>query len=338
MARFPHIVWIGVAALGVAAVSSAVSPSRGAFSAQTANPGNSFQAAADFVGPLKIATGTYSGDATDDRVITGVGFQPDVVIIKSTGAEVAVTKTSAMSGDAAKRMVGPAAVAANIIQSLDSDGFTIGQALEVNALATSYYWIALKAGEYALKVGSYVGNGTSQSITGLGFSPEYAIVMPSDTGVPVQRFSGMSMSYQFTLELGAADRITSLDSNGFTVGSGAQVNTSGTTYYWVAWNQVAGSIKMGSYAGNDTDDRSITGVGFQPSYVMVRGDDTLTPRRAAHRPASLTGTTDCLVWDPVSSASSVIKALQSDGFQVGTGGAANAGGTTYYYLAMRNTP
>jgi hypothetical protein len=338
MARFSHIRWIGVAALGVAAVSSAVSVSRGTFSAQTQNSGNSFQAASDFVGPLKIATGSYTGNATDDRTITGVGFRPDVVIVKSTGTEVAAMRTSSMSGDTAKRMTGPAAVAANLIQSLDSDGFTVGTAFEVNALLTSYYWIALKAGDYALKVGSYVGNGTSQSVTGLGFSPEYVMVIPSDTGAPVQRFSGMSTSYQFSVDLGASDRITSLDSNGFTVGASAQANTNGTTYYWVAWNQVAGSIKMGSYAGNDADDRSISGVGFQPSYVMIRGDDTVVARRAVHRPASLTGTTDSLVWDPVATVSSALKALESDGFLVGTAGAANGSGTTYYYVAMRNTP
>jgi hypothetical protein len=338
MARFPHILWIWVAALGVAAVSTAVSDSWGAFSAQTQNPGNSFQAAAEFVGPLRIATGSYTGDATDDRAITGVGFQPDVVIIKSNSVQGAIMRTSTMSGDAAKRMVGASALGANLIQSLDSNGFTIGTELAVNAVLTTYWWIALQAGDYALKVGSYAGNGTSQSISGLGFSPEYVMVASSGGAWSVQRFSGMSTSYQFDADLGASDRITSLDGNGFSVGSSAQVNENLTAYHWVAWNQVAGSIKMGSYAGNDTDNRDITGVGFQPDYVIVRGDDTLVARRGVHRPASMTGTTDCLTWDPVSTATSAIKALQSDGFQVGTGGAANAGGTTYHYLAMRNTP
>lgn len=338
MGRSPRIPWLLVAALGVAALSTAVSGTWGAFSAQTQNPGNSFQAAADFVGPLRIATGSYTGDVTDDRPITGIGFQPDVVIIKSTSATAAVMKTSTMAGDAAKRMVGPAALGANLIQSLDSNGFTIGTEVAVNALATTYYWIALKAGNYALKVGSYVGNGTSQSISGLGFSPEYVMVASSDAAWSVQRFSGMSTTYQFDAELGAPERITSLDGNGFSVGSSLQANAIGTTYHWVAWNQVAGSIKMGSYAGNDTDDRDITGVGFQPSYVIIRGDDTLVARRGVHRPASMTGTTDSLVWDPVATATSCIKALLSDGFQVGTGGAANAAPTTYYYVAMRNTP
>ena len=30
-----------------------------------------------------MLTGTYTGDGTDNRPITGLGFQPDVVIVKS---------------------------------------------------------------------------------------------------------------------------------------------------------------------------------------------------------------------------------------------------------------
>ena len=41
-------------------------------------------------------------------------------------------------------------------------------------------------------------------------------------------------------------------------------------YYYVAWNEIAGKMDVGSYSGNATDNRSITGVGFLPQYVIVR--------------------------------------------------------------------
>ncbi len=55
----------------------------------------------------RLATGNYTGNGTDDRAITGLGFQPDVVIVKGDVAETAVMRTSTMAGDASKPLVGP---------------------------------------------------------------------------------------------------------------------------------------------------------------------------------------------------------------------------------------
>jgi hypothetical protein len=47
------------------------------------------------LGQFKSASGTYAGNGADDRAITGVGFQPDLVIIKGDGGigQEAVFKT-----------------------------------------------------------------------------------------------------------------------------------------------------------------------------------------------------------------------------------------------------
>ena len=74
-----------------------------------------------------MLSGSYIGNGIDSRAITGLGFQPDVVIIKSATAKVAVIRTSTMSGDNSKEMVGATALQANRIQSLDTNGFTSGQ-------------------------------------------------------------------------------------------------------------------------------------------------------------------------------------------------------------------
>jgi hypothetical protein len=323
-----------VALLLVALLGAGIGVTVAAFSGQTSNPGNSFHAAASF-GNMRLATGSYTGDATDNRAITGVPFQPDAVIVKGDTTTEADMRTSSMSGDAAKPMVGPNALTADLIQSLDPSGFTIGASFRVNAPSTSYYWIAFKTGG-GLKVGSYTGNGTSQSITGVGFSPEYVIALSEGPDAAVQRFSGMTTSFQFAgTDVGAPDRITSLDADGFSVGANAEVNTTGTKYHYVALNDLAGSIDMSSYVGDGADNRSITGVGFQPQYVIVRANDTTVARRATHRPASLTGT-NSLVFDPVVNAAGGIKALEADGFQVGTSISTNSGGVTYHYLAVKD--
>ena len=168
-------------ALGTAPFSAAN------LSATTSNPGNSFTGSTYFG---FFASGYYTGNATDNRAIAGVGFKPDVVIVKGNTAQTAAIRTSTMSGDVSKPMAGATAQLADVIQSLDADGFTVGLNARVNSADVGYEWMAFRAQEGLLKVGSYTGNGTSQSVTGLGFSPEYAAVFSAGANNAVQRYSG----------------------------------------------------------------------------------------------------------------------------------------------------
>jgi hypothetical protein len=335
---------VASAALLTLAGVGTLSGTWGAFTAITVNGGNSFAAADSFGAPvggnLRMASGSYTGNGTDNRAIDDPGFQPDVVIIKANGSVVSVMRTSTMTGDATKPLVRPlfgtAALGANLIQSLAASGFTLGTDSRVNASGTTYYWVAFKAGTGDLKVGSYTGNGTSQSITGAGFSPEYVAVLAASDQQALQRFTGMSSTFQFNADTGAADRITSLDADGFSVGANAGVNANTTTYHYVAFNEVAGTTDVGSYVGDGVSGRNVTGVGFVPDYMVVRANDTATARRASHRPAAVTGTSS-MVFDAASNLTTAIRALQADGFQLGTDASVNASGPTYHYLAFKNT-
>lgn len=326
---------LALAAAGLLAGSiGSIQLSTAAFTAQTANPGNSF-ATSSYFG--FFASGFYSGNGADDRAITGIGFQPDVVIIKGNTFQTPTIRTSTMSGDAAKPMIGATAQTADLIQSLEPGGFTIGTDPRVNSSSVDYEWMAFRAQDGLLKVGSYAGNGTSQSISGLGFSPEHAAVFSAGADNAVQRFSGASTSYQFDADAGNAQRITSLDAAGFSVGTQNTVNANSTTYHWIAFNDSTGGVDISGYTGTGTDNRNITGVGFQPEYVIVRADDTVTARFGAHRPASLPGDSS-LRFSAFPNLPNSLQALQSDGFQVGTDGSVNANSVAYRYLAVRDTP
>ena len=74
---------------------------------------------------MLTAIGTYAGNGVNATGITGVGFQPDFVLVKG-GANIAVLRTSSMAGDLSKAMAGATALAANLVESLDADGFTVG--------------------------------------------------------------------------------------------------------------------------------------------------------------------------------------------------------------------
>lgn len=321
----------------LAALGAAVGVTLSAFSDEAANSGNSLQAASSFGSGLRVATGSYTGNGADDRSLT-VGFQPDVVIVKATNTQIGVMRTSTMSGDAAKPATGATALVADRIQSFGANGFTLGTNAQVNGGGTTYHWIAFKAVAGVMKVGSYTGNGSaSRSITGVGYAPEYAAVLPAGAQRANHRFAGMTRGFQFDNDTGSTTRVTALDADGFTVGNNADVNTNGSTYHYITFNEVAGSVTSASYTGDNTDPRNLTGMGFRPAYAMIRANDTAAGRRGQHRPASQ-GDPDSLFYENQAAINTGIKSLLADGFQVGNNAAVNASGTTYHYLGFKDSP
>jgi hypothetical protein len=286
---------------------------------------------------LRVASGSYTGTGLDNRNITGVGFQPDIVIVKGNTLQTAVMRTSTMTGDAAKPLSGATALGSDLIQSLLGDGFQVGSNAQVNFFGTTYYWTAFKASPGHLALGSYTGTGASRSITGLGFSPEYVIVLSAAANNAVQRMSAMTRTFRFDADTGTTAGVTSLDSDGFSLGADSQVNASGTTYHYAAFNQCSGDLTSSSYTGDGTSSRSVNGVGFQPGYVIVRANDTSTPRAGVHRSAAVGGTSS-LNFSAAFNITSGITGLQADGFLVGNNAATNTSGVAYDYVAFKDDP
>ena len=149
-------------------------------------------------GRMLVKSGLYTGNAIDNRAIY-VGFQPDVVLIKRDQGSASgldyfpQVRTSTMAGDTTKNMsFSGVATYAGGIQSLDATGFTIGTNPAVNTNGAPFYWVALKAAPGELEVGSYTGDGIdNRSITGIGFRPDYVMMLPAGAVDPVHRSSAM---------------------------------------------------------------------------------------------------------------------------------------------------
>jgi hypothetical protein len=280
-----------------------------------------------------VLSGSFTGNALDSRAISGLGFRPDFVIIKARDdASIAAMRSSTMVGDASKEMTGATAFAANQIQSLDADGFTLGTDASVNKNGKTYDWIAFTASAGWMTVGTYAGNGgASASISGLGFSPEAVFVFDASNQEAVFTNAAAGGSYNFNNGAGAS--ISSLDADGFTVGTDDRVNKAGHTYHYVAWNEIQGVMDVGSYAGSGADNRNVAGAGFQPEYLLVRsaaGDNAVQ-----HFDSQGAGTDSSSLFNGSSAVTNRIQALQADGFQVGSDADVNASGLAYSYIAWK---
>lgn len=180
--------------------------------------------------------------------------------------------------------------------------------------------------------GSYLGDGTDDRTILVGFQPDLVILKGNTTTYPVFRtsaHSGDKTSYYQNASANAADLVQSLITTGFQVGVG--MNANGITYYWTALaDNGSGNIKVGTYTGNGVDNRSITGVGFTPGYVMVKNDGV---NLSCFRDSLETGDATHLL-SSNSNQPNMIQALEVDGFQVGTDARVNTNAQVYYYYAF----
>ncbi|MEX0786486.1 MAG: hypothetical protein WD939_07615, partial [Dehalococcoidia bacterium] len=182
-----------------------------------------------------------------------------------------------------------------------------------------------------LATGSYVGNGIDNSpITGIGFQPDLVFVKCACTEEAVVKTSTMGgdAAKPVTSNGGfQTNLLQALGPDGFTLGSSTLVNANGVPYYWTAF-KAGDEFAVGTYAGNGADDRSITGVGFQPVWVTTFGDGD----EAAFRPGTTAGDASYL-FDSTTAVTDRIQAMEADGFEVGANANINESGTTFHYAA-----
>jgi hypothetical protein len=153
-------------------------------------------------------------------------------------------RTSTMAGDNTKPLLTATGLAPNMIQALDSDGFTVGSDATVNGTGAgtcstcTYYWTAFKANAN-VKVGSYAGSGLVDGdnlavFLGLGYSPDYLIILGAGNRWAMHRTaSGGTLSMRFNgTGYPINDAIIGLDASGFSVqrasNPGNSQNTSAT--------------------------------------------------------------------------------------------------------------
>ena len=287
----------------------------------------------------KVKTGTYTGDGSSSRSITGVGFAPVVVIIKGNDDDggngdltSAVLRSATMPAGMTKPLLGDQSLLSNLILSLDADGLTVGSNRRVNANGIQFHYVAFDASPN-LAFGTYTGNGGGQSVSGVGFNPDYLLLMEDGASRAMHHSYHWNQSFSFNDEASFASAVTGFTSNGFTLGSNSHVNETARTYHYVAWLEVPGQMRTSWYFGDDVDNRSLV-AGLQPEYVIVKAIDT--NEEAVQRFASMTG--DSSLTFKKAASPNWIQALQTSGFQLGDDNEINNDGTSYFFVAFGNDP
>lgn len=295
---------------------------------------------------MKISTFQYTGSGSP-KSISGIPFLPEMVLIKAANSNYACFATKDMPVDLTQYVARAVAGFANGITSLNPDGFSIGTAGEVNQNGIVYHGIAISSdnlNDFATY--SYTGNGSSpRNITTLQFKPTFMYIKPSNTSSAIDIRDGADTGTSaHNILAGFGNPTLALQAfinNGFTIHS--DVNSNGITYYGFAFKDVPGVAKSSNYTGNGNDNRSISGIGFRPGFIIIKNNTN--PTGASNRGRlftfvgdSSTNFANLAITD--SALLDAIQAFEADGWQVGTNVGANANGNDYHYgvLSAENNP
>jgi hypothetical protein len=297
-------------------------------------------AASGATGTFKMATGTFTGNSTS-RPFTGLGFAPDLVIVKDTSTSYAVFRTSIMASASAAYFANAATDVSNTITSMDSDGFTLGTSNVTNGNTRTYHWQAFgnayrpdtKKGAADFAIGAYSPTlADDTTIGGLPFQLDFVAVKQQGASSAVFHTSAQpnDVSGYLSSTAEASGMIKSFSPDGFQIGTSAKTNDT-ASYRWFGF-KAGTNFAVGTYTGNGVVDRAVTiGSGFQPDLIWIKQSSTAA---SAGRSASMTGdTTHFFVAS--ANAAGAIKSVTSTGITVGTTSSVNASGSTYRYMAWR---
>jgi hypothetical protein len=206
----------------------------------------------------------------------------------------------------------------------------------------------------------YTGNGSGQSITGVGFSPEF-LWLKERTSTSSHRLSDIIRGTNKQLSSNALDAeetistvVSSYDSDGFTVGADNGSNESGQTY--VSWNwkangsgvsNTSGSItstvsanttsgfSIVSYTGNVTAGATVGhGLGSTPAMIIFKERNSVTNWVVYHHKNTSAPETDYLYLNTTGATADYVGYFNntlptSSVFSLGNDGGINGSGDTY---------
>ena len=314
---------------------------------------------------------TYTGNG-GTQSITGVGFQPDLVWIKSRSFEANNCLTDAVRG-ATKTLFSDGtweeSTLTEGVGSFDSDGFTVGNNTSMNGNLNSFVAWNFRGGDtvtnndgsipsqvsanrdMGFSVVSWDGNSVNGASIGHGLGKIPDLIIYKNRNDP----SGYSW-YVNSPELSGNGYVLTLDTNGAEAAPGGWVgfdwNASTITFpstdYIGAFNLSGSSyiaycfantemLQVGAYTGNGLSDGSWISLPFKPAYVMVKPIDLPYNWTIIDKARNPYNTCDLMLQADLPDAESETDTLDlySNGFKaVNDAGYINGSGNLYLYLSI----
>jgi len=250
-------------------------------------------------------TKLWNGNSST-QAITGVGFQPDFVWGKQrTGTEShQLLDVLRGANNILTSNTDAAALAdSNILNSFDSDGYTLGNQNQLNDTGYTYVGWNWKAGTTSgittngstnITPSGYSFNATSKFSVikwsgsgvdgaylphGLGVAPSVAIIKKTSASEEwVVYHIGLGSNQAYLRLNNTAAQVTGSgiwysytpDATNIRLSNDSWVNASGSDYVGYFFSDTAGYQKHGSYVGNGFSNGTFVYTGFKPAWVLIK--------------------------------------------------------------------
>ena len=313
-----------------------------------------------------MSTVTYTGTGAN-QYIGGTGFQPDFTWIKERSSTSDHSLHDSVRGST--KILKSSTTAAEItrtesVTAFNNDGFTVDANNGVNESGQTYVaWNWDMGGSnatntagsiqstvranatYGQSIVSYTGNSSgSQSVGhGLSSAPEMVFVKSRDSSsagflVRTTEIDDSSDYLELNLTNAKADSGVAVPSSTVVnLGTSVADNTNTQNYIMYCFHSVTGYSKIGTYTGNGSANHAITGLGFEPAFLLIKRtnsahdwvitDNTRNPNEPLTLLANTSDAESNQDGDDVTS-------LDSDGFTVGVNARVNGNNDTYIYMAF----
>jgi hypothetical protein len=317
---------------------------------------------------------TYRGTGASQSV-SGLGLAADFVWIKgrnvagsplvydSVRGATKYLQTNSTSGEG---------TGADSQTSFDSDGFSVGadsSTTGVNKSGDSFVAWAWDAGSgsaasntdgsitstvkanpsYGFSIVSYTGTGANATVGhSLGVQPSMIIVKNRDTstwwdvyhsalgGTKYLRLNSTNGEFTGSVVWNNTNPTSSV----FSVGTVNDVNASGEDYIAYCFAEVAGYSSIGSFTGNGSALNSITGLGFKPSFLLIKNASVSSSWYIFDNTRDTDDVADKYLRPNISNAEGVLEFCEftADGFDITSSAAEwNGSGNTILYMAFADT-
>ena len=251
---------------------------------------------------LHFNTKLYTGNGSTQS-ITGVGFQPDWVWIKSRGYAEDHQLTDAVRGvtkSIQSNLSTAESTFADGLTAFGTDGFSLGSKSDFNYNndnLVAWNWKANGAGSAdtsgtinstvsanttaGFSVVKYVGDGTGGNNTiahGLGVAPDCVMYKNLDTArnwIVYHQGIGPTKNLYLDLTNGANTASNTFNnvaptSTFLNVNDSVGVNESGDNHVAYCFANKPGFSKFGKYTGNGNVDGAFIYTGFKPAFVIIK--------------------------------------------------------------------
>jgi hypothetical protein len=235
--------------------------------------------------------------------VTGVGFQPDIVWMKSRSAATNHALYDSSRGAQSQLVVntnGTPTTESTGLTAFGTDGFTIGSLAQINTSAATYVswnWKASATGVtnndgsrtttvYAdttpgISIVRYTGTSSNDTYGhGLGTTPQFMLIKCLQAG-------SAEAWYVYHVSLGintitfndASQTLTNfwpanpVTSTVFRPGTGDQTGRNGFSYVAYCFAGINGFSNFGMYAANGSADGPFVYTGFRPALVIIKRTD-----------------------------------------------------------------